>query len=219
RRGRSGLHGRRARGATMTSPRRFVSALVTAGVVLPAASAAQGVVDFRPSVSISELYDSNVFAAPAAPRDDVITRVSPAIDAGYRTASWKLRGHYSLDADRYAQTPALTKAAARQHANLDLRHEATPRLTWNANAGFTRTSTPSELLDQTGVLLPPAPATHLSAQATMIRRLSSRTDGTAEYRFSDDRIDDGGGVRAQGAALHAIRRLSLRTPARPGYHA
>jgi hypothetical protein len=203
----------------MTSPRRLASALVAAGAVLPATSAAQAVVDLRPSVAISELYDSNVFSAPAAPRNDVITRVSPAIDAGYRTVSWKLRGHYTLDADRYARTPALTKAAARQHANLDLQHDATPRLTWNANAGFTRTSTPSELLDQTGVLLPPAPATHFSTQATATRRLNPRTDGTAEYTFSEDRIDNGVGVRAQGAALNAIRRLSLRTSARIGYRA
>ena len=203
----------------MTSRRRFASAIVAAGAVLPATSAAQAVVELQPSVSISELYDSNVFAASAEPKSDVITRVSPAIDAGYRTSSWDLRAHYTLDAERYERTPALTKAAARQRADLDLSHDATQRLTWNANAGFTRTSTPSELLDQTGVLLPPAPATHLTARATVTRHLNPRTDGTAEYTFTDDRIDGGAGVRAQAAAVNATRRLSLRTSARIGYRA
>jgi hypothetical protein len=203
----------------MTSPRGFASALVAAGAVIPATSAAQAVVELQPSVAIAELYDSNVFAASAAPKSDAITRVSPAIDAGYRTTSWELRGHYTLDADRYARTPALTNAAARQHFDLDFQHDATPRLTWNANAGFTRTSTPSELLDQTGVLLPPAPATHLAAQAAVTRHLSPRTDGTVEFSFTKDGIDNGASVRSQAAAVNAIRRLSVRSSARVGYRA
>ena len=195
---------------------RLASAIVAAGAVLPATSAAQAVVDLQPSVSIAELYDSNVFATAAA-RADAITRVSPAIDAGYLTPSWDLRGHYTLDAERYARTATLTKAVARQRADLDLRHDVTPRLTWNAGAGVMRTSTPSELMNQTGVLLPPARATHLSARSTVSRHLDPRTDATVDYTFTQDRIDDGVSVRAQGAALNAIRRLSLRASARIGY--
>jgi hypothetical protein len=116
--------------------RRVASVIVAAGAVLPASSAAQAIVALRPSASITELYDSNVFATPDAPRSDAITRVSPAVDAGYRTASLDLRGHYTFDAEGYSRTAALTNAMARQRADLDLRHTATPRLTWTAGAGF-----------------------------------------------------------------------------------
>lgn len=201
----------------MTSSRCFASAIVAAGAVLPASSAAQAIVELRPSVSIAELYDSNVFAAADAPRSDAITRVSPAVDAGYRTASLDLRGHYTFDAERYSRTTALTKAVARQRADLDLRHTATPRLTWNAGAGFARTSTPTDLVDQIGVLLPPARATQLSAHSTVTRHLDPRTDATADYTFTEDRVDAGVSVRTHGAALNAIRRLSLRSSARLGY--
>jgi hypothetical protein len=191
--------------------------MVAAGAVLPASSAAQAIVELRPSVSIAELSDSNVFATADAPRSDAITRVSPALDAGYRTAWLDLRGHYTFDAERYSRTAALTKAVARQRADLDLRHTATPRLTWNAGAGFARTSTPTELVDQIGVLLPPARATQLSAHSTVTRHLDPRTDATADYTFTEDRVDAGVSVRTHGAALNVIRRLSLRSSARLGY--
>jgi hypothetical protein len=197
--------------------RRVASVIVAAGAVLPASSAAQAIVALRPSASITELYDSNVFATPDAPRSDAITRVSPAVDAGYRTASLDLRGHYTFDAEGYSRTAALTNAMARQRADLDLRHTATPRLTWTAGAGFARTSTPTELVDQTGVLLPPARATQLSASSTVTRHLDPRTYATADYTFTEDSIDAGVSVRTHGAALNAIRQLSLRSSAGLGY--
>lgn len=206
-----------SRFALRRTSRRFASAVVAAAAVLPASSAAQAVVDLRPSVSIAELYDSNVFATPAAPRSDAITRVSPVVDAGYRTASLDLRGHYTLDAERYSRTAALTNAVARQRAGLELRHDTTQRLTWSATAGFARTSTPTELVDQIGVLLPPARATQVSAQSTVTRHLGPRTDATADYTYTEDRVDAGVSVRTHGAALNAIRRLSSRSSTRLGY--
>ena len=191
--------------------------IVAAGSVLPAAASAQAVIDIRPSVTISELYDSNLFATPDAPHADFITRFTPAIETAYRTDALDLGAVYTLDAERYATADALSRLDARQHAGIDARYEMTPRVSWSANAAMTRTSTPGELLAQTGVLLPRARATHVSAQAALTRRLDPQTDGTLEYTLTDDRIDDGVRVRTQGGALNATRRLSPRTTARFGY--
>jgi hypothetical protein len=191
--------------------------IVAACTALPGPARAQAVVEMQPSVTVAELFDSNLFATAGAPRADLITRLTPALGAVYRTPAMDLRGRYTFDAERYADLSALTRLDARQHAAITMDYEVTPRLSWQADAGMTRTRMPGELLEQTGVLLPRGNATRVSAQSSVTRHLGQRTDGHAEYTFTDDSIEAGVSIRSQAAALNVIRRRSLRTSTRIGY--
>jgi hypothetical protein len=196
---------------------RLVSVLMAAGALVPSAAPAQSVIDVRPSVTVTELHDSNLFAAPTRQQADFITRLTPSLDSEYRTSTLSMRAHYFFDAERYVDAVELSRVDARQQAGVEMRYSATPRVSWRATAGVTRTWTPGELLVQTGVILPRGRATRLSAGSTLTRHLDQRTDGTLEYALTDDRIDGGVTVHSHSAALNAVRRLSARTSVRAGY--
>jgi len=205
---------------TAARPRgRFAPVLVAAGAMLPMTVTAQGVVDVRPTVTITQLHDSNLLAAAAAPRADFITRLTPSFDTGYRTPAMDMRAHYTFDAERYANAVELSHVLARQQAGFEVEHSPASRLSWRAAVGATRTWTPGELLPETGLLLPRGRAIRLTAQSSLTRRLNMRTDGTIEYTLSDDRIEDGLSIQTHTAGLHTVRRLSPRTTTRVGYRA
>jgi hypothetical protein len=76
---------------------------------------------------------------------------------------------------------------------------------------------PGELLPQTGLILPRARASRVTARSMLTRELGPCTEATAEYAFNEDRIADGLSVRVHTATIGAERHLSRRTSARIAY--
>src|SRR5947208_13459094 len=74
-----------------------------------------------PSVASSQEYDSNLFATFVAPQADFMTRVSPGIEAEYRSTPLTFLGKYTLDVERFERHPQLTTADGGQHASIDFR--------------------------------------------------------------------------------------------------
>ena len=70
--------------------------------------------------------DSNLFCGPADRQSDVIARVSPAIDAEYRSTRLTLLGRYTVDAERFAEHASLTTPRARQQAAVDVLYRPAP---------------------------------------------------------------------------------------------
>src|SRR4051812_35368479 len=55
----------------------------------------------KPSLMAALADDDNIFFEQTDPQDDRVLRVSPAIEAGYRTAPTAFNAYYMLDALRY----------------------------------------------------------------------------------------------------------------------
>lgn len=194
-----------------------VAVLVGAFAMLPAGLNAQSSLDIRAAAALTELYDSNIFATASSPEADVMTRVTPSFAAGYRDPRLKISGRYTLDAERYTRHAELSSVHARQQGTVDMAYSVTSRVVWGANAEIAMTRTPGELFVQTGLMLPRARTSRVTGRSRLTREWDSRTDGTAEYVFSEDRIHGEITVRTHGATLGAVRRLSSRTSTRIEY--
>src|SRR5436190_427516 len=77
---------------------------------------AQQMFHLTPSIGVTQVYDSNLFFTTSDRQADSIWRVTPAIDAEYRSMPWTLIGRYTLDAEQFTQHPELNTVHARQQA-------------------------------------------------------------------------------------------------------
>src|SRR2546425_10606302 len=74
----------------------------------------------RTSLTLSGVQDSNLFSATGDSRQgDSLSRLSPEIEGGFRSARLSDAGRYALDAERFVDHPELDTNRARQIATLD----------------------------------------------------------------------------------------------------
>jgi hypothetical protein len=186
-----------------------LTAALTFGVLASREAAAQGI-SVTPSVTTTEVYDSNLFFSPTNREADSITRITPAFDIAYRSTRATLLARSALDIERFAEHPELTRAAAGERAATDLSVKATARLTLSAGADFLRTQTPGELNTVAGLAFPRAWAERVGARMSATRQFDPTSTGTLAYAISDDRLQGGLEVRTQDVALTSERRVSPR---------
>src|SRR4051794_11271991 len=95
--------------------RRAVQAIVMCVALAPSVAIAQSRVTFIPSMSISSVYDDNLFARRVGSGDQM-TLLSPGIEAAFENPRAALLGGYSFDMQRSFDHPALNDLQARRHA-------------------------------------------------------------------------------------------------------
>ncbi len=192
--------------------------LVLLGTLLvPIGARAQSGFYITPSVSLAEVYDDNLFFTASRRQSDVITRLSPDIQAGYRSPTLELLGRYTFDAEAFAEHPELSTAQARQQASLDVRYLPTPLLTLSLDGGYQTTQTPAELNVQTGLQAARASAERVVATPSVAYRLDPVTTGAADYTFTRDTQSGGTTVDTHVANLGLDRRLTEWDTAAVGY--
>lgn len=150
-----------------------------------------------PSVSVEEVYDDNLFFASEDKQSDFITRVSPALEAGYEADTLSLSGRYRFDAEAYASETDLNSAQVREFADVEVEYLPTNRLTLSAGADYTETDTPSDLDiipggTIPGLLVGRSEATRTELDAAAIYRLTARTTGALAFTGTEDELVDVG---------------------------
>ncbi|OGB95872.1 MAG: hypothetical protein A3G35_06605 [candidate division NC10 bacterium RIFCSPLOWO2_12_FULL_66_18] len=188
-----------------------------AGAFTPAVVLAQAGLYVTPFVSVAEVYDDNLFATPSHREADFISRVSPGIQAGYRTAPLTLEARYSFDAEIYARHPEMNDAQVRQAASLDFRYLPNRALTLSANVVYSETHIPRELNLETGLASGRARASRLSFRPSLAYRFDSRTNGTGGYTVTKDGVIGGIATLTHAITLDFDRRLTARDTGHLGY--
>ncbi len=183
----------------------------------PTAALAQSGFYLTPAFSVAEVYDDNIFSTPSSRESDFISRFTPDIQAGYRSAPLTLLGRYTLDAEVFAEHAELNSAAARQLASIDLRYLPTPRLTLSLTGSYVDTHTPGELNVESAIEVRRARAQRLSGGPSAAYRFDARTEGTLDYMFSRDQLEGGVTTDAHVARLGLDRRLTTRDTGSLGY--
>lgn len=143
-----------------------------------------------PSFSLTEEYDDNVFGTPSEEREDFITRFTPGLKLGFRSATLTLEASASVDAEVYAEHSDLSAADNRTRAGLAVRYLPDPLTTLRLDAAFVQTRTATELLEETGVELGRREATLLGVTPLLSYRFSPVTTGEASYTFRRGTIED-----------------------------
>lgn len=173
----------------------------------------------RPSLLTALGYDDNVFLSQTGLRDDSVLRLTPALEAGYRSAPTAFNAYYAVDAHRYDEFSQLDDNRAREHGELNFSHEATPRLTLMADTSYIETQIPGELDPQTGLELGRARAERFYVSPAAIYQIDRKNTGSTSYSFSRDEVAGGIGSDAHLFSLGLDRLISRRDKLHFGYRA
>jgi hypothetical protein len=190
--------------------------LVVVAPGLPEAEAQPGFYA-TPSLSLAEVYDDNLFSTPTRRQRDFITRVSPALEAGYRSAPLTLLGRYGFDAELYAEHPELNDAQTRQEASVDLQSRPTPTLRLGLTGLFRETQIAGELNLESGLTTGRVRGQRVSLAGAAGWRLGPRTEVSAEAEAADDELEGGIGTKTYTAGGRLERELTARDAGRLGY--
>ena len=144
---------------------------------------------FEPSVVVSELYDDNLFLTPGRERHDWFLRVTPGLQAGYRSSRVLVTGVASFDGERYSSHRELDRMMARRQAGIDLSALATPRLVLRVTGGYVDTTTPSELNLLSGIVVARGQAQRYEARSSLGYRVSPRGTLKAGYNAAVDELE------------------------------
>jgi len=150
-----------------------------------------------PAVEVNEVYDDNLFYTSSDKQSDFITRVSPALEAGYESDTLNLSGRYRFDAEAYASESELNDVMVRQFADANVEYLPTSRLTLSAGADYTKTDTPLDLTiipggTIPGLLVGRAEAERTSVEAAGSYRMTALTTGSLAFTQINDVLDDAG---------------------------
>ena len=184
-------------------------AIVIAGA--PAAALAQTGWVVLPTFTLAEEFDDNVFVSTTDPKSDFITRMTPALQLGYRSEPFTLLTSGSIDAEIYANNPELSDAANRKRAALEMKYLPFRLLTVSLNVTYFETNTPSELVPTTGLQLARTRATQLAIIPAATYQITSVDTATASYAFFHDTLEGGPRQRyppGEGSDMRASSRRS-----------
>jgi hypothetical protein len=161
-----------------------------------------------PSLSLSVEYDDNVFAVSSGRKADLVTRISPGLEAAYRSASTTLRARYGNDAELYADNSELDNASARQRWALDVQHVPTARSVVALEAVYTETDTPTELRPEVQVETGRQSATLFRIAPSASYQLGPRTSADALYSYEHTTSSDAVTNDTHQARFALSRRLT-----------
>jgi hypothetical protein len=171
----------------------LIALLALAGLIagIPAAALAQTGWVVLPTFTLAEEFDDNVFVSTTDPKSDFITRMTPALQLGYRSVPFTLLASGSIDAEIYANNPELSDAANRKRAALEMKYLPFRLLTVSLNVTYFETNTPSELVPTTGLQLARTRATQLAIIPAATYQITSVDTATASYAFFHDTLEGG----------------------------
>ncbi|HMC83389.1 MAG TPA: hypothetical protein VKL61_09170 [Candidatus Polarisedimenticolia bacterium] len=185
------------------------------GMVLGGTAMARPDLYFDGSLSLAGVQDDNLFYTAESPQRDVISRLTPGIEAGSRSERLTLSGRWSLDAERFADHSELDTNRARESAAFDLHSRLSRPLSLSLHGDYLSTLTPGELNPATGLAAGRSRARRLSVRPSLDWKLGPTTVGTFGYtRMKDDLV---GGVAADtrsttlGLDHHPTPRDTLST--------
>lgn len=146
-----------------------------------------------PALSISEVYDDNLFFDIPNQDSDLITRISPALEVGYESETLNWTGRYRFDAENYDKFTNLDSSLARRFADGVLEYTPNSRLTFSAKADYTKTNTPADLSlvpggAIQGLLVGRTPAERTSISPALEYSFTSTIIGSLAYTKTNDKL-------------------------------
>jgi hypothetical protein len=203
-------------GALMSAWRAGIAAVLGLALV-PLESSAQATFTVKPTLTFAVVSDSNLFARPTGRGSDVISRLTPAVEAEYRNRRLTVLGRSAVDAERFDRHISLTTVQARQQAAVDVRYRAARRLTVDAAASFATTQTPGDLNLVSGVTLTRTRARRLAVSPALTYQHDPATRAIVTYAITEDRLAGAVPMLAYALAAAGERRRSPRNTVRLDY--
>jgi hypothetical protein len=192
-------------------------AAVLAGTLGIGQAAAEGHWRLTGLFGAGESWDDNIFSSPTKPERDMVSRLSPGLDLGYRSTPFSITGRYRLEAEVFRDHPELSSARAGQDGSLEMEYLSGGGVRLAARQGYTETRTPSELSPLAGLDLGRGHAERLASDETLVWQMGPRTESTLAYSFARDNLDRGLHGASHIGSFRLERKLGGRDALRLGY--
>jgi hypothetical protein len=186
-------------------------------IFFPSLAFAQTGFFFVPSVTVSRVNDDNIFFTSDDKETDQITRISPALEAGYESARLSWDTVLSQDSEDYKDNSQLDSNRIRRAVNLNAQYLATPRMTLNGRAAWLKTETPSDIDIISGLPQGRFNAESYLIEPTLEYRFSAASTGSLIYQFEDIKIPELASSDAHTAGLRFEHSLSSENVLTTGY--
>ena len=134
-------HGRDGR---VQHDERKLAVIMVVALLAAHGASAQTTTSLMPALSVTTVYDDNVFSQPQGTAD-LITALQPSLEAQLRSPTVNLQGLMSFDMQRSARNTMPTTLDARRHAMFDGRVRSTPSILLGLTGLYDRTETASDL--------------------------------------------------------------------------
>jgi len=187
------------------------------GIVFGGAAMAQPDPYLKGTLSLAEVRDDNLFYTSESRQSDVISRLTPGIEAGSRSERFTIAGRWALDVERFADHPELDTDRARESAALDLHTRLSRPVSFSLHGDYLSTLTPGELNLATGLAGGRARARRFSAGPSIDWKLGPTTDGTLAYTLTRDDLAGGSRTDSQSSALRLEHHPSSRNTTTADY--
>jgi hypothetical protein len=171
-----------------------------------------------PWVAAGVLYDDNVFFSLQGQRqDDVFYRVTPGLQASYRSTPLTVIADYRFDSEVYTKLHELNTAQQRQFGTLEMRGR--PSTNWSlANTfGYGQTKTPFELNILTSAQVARFKTERYFTNPSTEYRFDSLTRATGQYVYSNDNFADEIKINSHIFNVGLDRRVSAHDTVGPAY--
>ena len=172
---------------------------------------------FLPSVSISEIYDDNIFLTPDTEEKDMITRLTPTLEWVFDSVpvSWNI--DYSIDAETYRDNSQLDDEVIRQNGTAGLEFDVDPKTVFSLEAGYLETQTPGELNLSTGLEKGRLNARRTFVSPALSYELSPSMSALLEYTSTKDHLSGGVETERQQSDVSVERQLGKPTVLSAGF--
>jgi hypothetical protein len=180
----------------------IVMVVVVPGV--PVRTWAQAGWYLTPGLRLSESFDDNIFASSSGRESDFITRISPGLEAGYRSVPFTLIATGGFESDLFAKNPQLDDATSAWRVGLYGHYVPIQPLTLGLNVSYTETKslpTLTQGLASLALLNPLNPAnavqsgrqtaTLLSASSSVAYQFVPRTAATSAFSYTYSTFEGG----------------------------
>jgi len=152
----------------------------------PAPAWAQAGWYYLPDLTLSEVFDDNIFGTSARRESDFISRLSSAAKVGYRSLPLTFLATSAFDAEVFAKNPD-NDGLNRIQSGVEVQWRPIHQLTLRLDGAFTKTETPAELVSNLGLELGRQTSTDLSVTPTASYRVQRTTllDGSYGYHRTE----------------------------------
>ncbi len=140
-----------------------------------------------PSINIKSEYDDNVEFTRTSVKEDVLTRINPALTLGYSTELLNLRSEFDIDILRYAdETDYNTE---HQQYNLNGGYKLLERYTLSGNLSYIKDTTLESELAETGLVDVRQDRERYNAGVGLSYQLSELSDMGVTYNHAETDYD------------------------------
>jgi len=185
----------------------LLSAII--GFLAVSSAFAQTNITFVPSLTVSSVYDDNLFAEQQGSAGQML-QLRPSFEGNWQSPRLTFLSLYSFDMIRSNHSD-LNTFDARRHALVDTKFRRSPFTTLGIAARYDRTETPGELNIDTGFLSERRTAERWQVTPSVMRRFGPRLITTASYDVIHEHLVDTPSGTLHSARLGLAREVTPRT--------